>query len=304
MLIGAILILIVAILLWRASIRAMQKSRALSNFITRRKLITNAVAYFITGLLSLAGALTLAFYSFFGNPVITTPPLDEFPTVEIEHPAEETVTATRILEPVPTSTNIPPALTSTSTAPPTETSTPSPTPTNTPPSIVIDMYFTNRENLANQVQPFDQPVEREIISSDPIKYTLDTYFTGPNAREKSRGLDATWDGFLGYKSYELSDDGVLKIYLTGKCEAGLVGYTIAEPLMKTLKQLDNVNYIKLYDENGRTQNSTGEVDSIPVCLIPTPTATPSNTATATSTYTPTSTATATPTYGGPLGCPD
>jgi hypothetical protein len=45
-------------------------------------------------------------------------------------------------------------------------------------------------------------------------------------------------------------------------------YTIADLLTYNLKQFPEIRFVKIYDENGGTQNPNGLSDSIPVCLQP------------------------------------
>jgi len=45
-------------------------------------------------------------------------------------------------------------------------------------------------------------------------------------------------------------------------------YTIAQPLMKNLRQFPDIDYVKIYDAEGQTGQPEGLSDSIPFCLEP------------------------------------
>ena len=58
------------------------------------------------------------------------------------------------------------------------------------------------------------------------------------------------------------------IYLKGTCDRGGAAYTIADLLTTNFKQFSEVRSVKIYDENGATQDADGPGDSIPACLQP------------------------------------
>ncbi|MBL8051526.1 MAG: hypothetical protein JNM46_09925, partial [Anaerolineales bacterium] len=291
--IGFGLSLLLAFLFFRAGTNSLQKERAVVNYQIRRGYRGKTINSFLFSFISLVTSGALFYFGY--NNLSATP---ASPNVPLATPTLIPTVEIKTNTPVSLST---PTLPSSETPTPPITLTPSLTPT--PVTVIVDIYFTNKTNLENNQAPFSQPVKREVISSDPIKAALEIYFTGPTAQEKSRGLEATWNGFLGFKSYEISSDGILRLYLIGYCSALDTGYNLSEPLNKTLRQFDSVKYVKIYDEYGRTQNPNGASDSIPSCLIPTPTSTPTytltssvtpsrtplNTATLTNTPTPTHT---------------
>ena len=75
------------------------------------------------------------------------------------------------------------------------------------------------------------------------------------------------NGFTGYSRFELIN-GVAHIYLKGTCNRAGATYTIANLLTYNFKQFPEVQFVKIYDENGSTQSPIGFVDSIPACLQP------------------------------------
>jgi hypothetical protein len=126
---------------------------------------------------------------------------------------------------------------------------------------------------------------------------LDQYFLGPGGTERyTYGDVAFYDGFIGYTKLEVKD-GIASVYLAGHCARQRPDYTIAQLIQANLKQFPAVQFVKIYDQNGQTQNPDGASDSIPLCLDPSynPTPTPTPTRTATLTRLPSRTPTITQT---------
>ena len=195
--------------------------------------------------------------------------------------------------PSPTITYTPgPTLTPSNTPTPSKTPLPGPTPLYTK----INIYFVNTVALASGIPPFEAAGYRWEKSSDNLAAdALDEYFNGPGYTEKYiYRWAAIYDGFTGFSKLDITD-GIARVYLTGACNAPDRTYTIANLLTANLKQFGYVQYVKIYDQNGSTEQPDGAGDSIPTCLDPafTPTLTPTFTPTPSST--PTSTPTITPT---------
>jgi len=128
-----------------------------------------------------------------------------------------------------------------------------------------------------------------------MQTALNEYFKGPGSSERySYGWIAIYNGFTGYSKFDFKD-GVASVYLTGVCTSEGKDFNIADLLTLTLKQFPEVTAVKIYDENGLTQNPTGAGDSEPKCLSEYKTPTPTPTRTATPTRTPTRTPTPTST---------
>jgi len=96
---------------------------------------------------------------------------------------------------------------------------------------------------------------------------LNEFFKGPGATEKyNYGWIALYNGFTGYSKLEIRDD-VAHVYLTGTCTPER-DFNIADLITLNLKQFPVIRFVKIYDENGTTQNPDGLSDSIPACLQP------------------------------------
>ncbi len=253
------------------------------------------------------------------TPTITTTPTasntptsSATPTPSPTPTSSSTPTASRT--PTPTSTptitrtpTITPTASSTPTASRTPTSTATRRPTAVPPYTLIKVYFVNTVALNAGTPPYEVPGVRWEKSTDNFAAdALNEYFKGPGYTEKYiYRWTAIYSGFTGYSKLDISN-GVARVYLTGTCAPASYAYTIAQPLMVNLKQFSTIQYVKIYDQNGTTENSDGASDSIPTCLdsafaatptfTPTATTSPTITPTATRTSTSTPRPTATPLY--------
>jgi hypothetical protein len=97
---------------------------------------------------------------------------------------------------------------------------------------------------------------------------LDEYFKGPGSTERfTYGWIALYNGFTGYSNLEITN-GIAHVYLTGTCTSEGRDFTIANLLTATLKQFPEIQFVKIYDENGVTTDPFGLNDSIPLCLEP------------------------------------
>lgn len=133
---------------------------------------------------------------------------------------------------------------------------------------------------------------------------LTEYFKGPGSTERyTYGWIPIYNGFTGYSRLDVTN-GVAHVYLTGACASEGKNFDITDLIELNLKQFPGIEFVKIYDQNGQTQNPTGQSDSEPLCLSQfftatiTPTRTPTPTRTSTPTRTPTHTRqpSATPQY--------
>jgi hypothetical protein len=101
-----------------------------------------------------------------------------------------------------------------------------------------------------------------------IGTVLDEYFKGPGSTERfSFGWIGIYNGFNGYSQIDIAN-GIARVHLTGRCEASESDYNIADILSYNLKQFPEIEYVKIYDENGITKDPFGVSDSVPMCLEP------------------------------------
>ncbi len=143
-----------------------------------------------------------------------------------------------------------------------------PTPTPEPELVEITVYFTDMNAYIAGTPPYEVPVTRMI--PPPASYpeaVLAAFFQGPTPEEQSLGLELILSGATGFSALDIQD-GIARVYLTGQCNSQGATYTIANPLLANLLQFDEVTFVKIYDENGFTQQPDGDSHSIPGCLEP------------------------------------
>ena len=141
--------------------------------------------------------------------------------------------------------------------------------------------------IAGQL-PYEVAVTRFVPSSEnPVNSVLDEFFKGPGDVERNQGLAVINNGFTGYSRLVLANGGAY-VYLAGNCQSNGTLYTIARLLMANLKQFPEIQFVKIYDQFGKTLQPAARVDSVPVCLGPLfiPSATPVPTSTRKPTTTP------------------
>jgi Peptidase family M23 len=188
-----------------------------------------------------------------------------------EQPDGSTDSIPTCLDPAFTSTLTPtasPTLSPTPTFTPTMIPTVTPRPPSTPVWILVNVYFVDPRRMASNTPPFEVAGKRWARSDNLPGAVLDAYFSGPGLTEKNNyGWVAIYSGATGYSKLDITN-GVARVYLTGSCDKGGSGYTIANVLMVNLKQFSSIQFVKIYDPNGNTQTPDGQSDSIPACLAP------------------------------------
>lgn len=145
---------------------------------------------------------------------------------------------------------------------------PEPTPTIRPDLVPITVYFTDQYRYAAGTPPFEAEVTRMVPSSSNLpEAVLIAFFKGPTIDEREDGLEAITSGFKGVGTLTIRN-GIARVYLNGECASLGATYTIAQPIMRNLLQFEDISYVKIYDENGDTEEPEGETNSIPFCLEP------------------------------------
>jgi len=130
--------------------------------------------------------------------------------------------------------------------------------------------LVNKFRYENNLPPFVVTGDRWARSNRLPQTALDEYFKGPGSTERfSFGWIALYNGFTGYSRLEIRE-GVANVFLIGTCTPDPAGrdFTIADLITLNLKQFPEIRFVKIYDENGGTQNPDGLSDSIPACLQP------------------------------------
>jgi murein DD-endopeptidase MepM/ murein hydrolase activator NlpD len=175
-------------------------------------------------------------------------------------------TATPSLTPTPSVTRTP-----TRTLTPTNTRLPSATPLYNK----VNIYFASNYRLSIHQPPYDvHGLRYEPSRLSVYNAVLDEYFKGPGSTEyTSYGYRALYDGFTGYTLVEIADD-IVRVHLKGLCARQRPEFGIAELINLNLKQFPAIHFVKIYDQNDQTTDPDGISDSLPACLIATPTPAP------------------------------
>jgi hypothetical protein len=132
----------------------------------------------------------------------------------------------------------------------------------------LKVYFVNVPRYAVGTEPYEDDVTRSVpLTESEPEMVLKQLFLGPTAQEKAQGLEVVLSGTTGFSKL-IIEDGVARVYLTGKCNSGGATYTISNLIFANLAQFPNIQWVKIYDENGQTETPEGQTSSIPICLEP------------------------------------
>ena len=146
-----------------------------------------------------------------------------------------------------------------------------------PRRLVVDLAFPGRHPFdcsSGAVQVvFATPdataaaVTRRVPTPGVARGALTALFAGPSDFDKPAGLTFVASDATGFTGLTVTN-GIARVQLTGGCASGGATFTIANEIVPTLKQFPTVDFVKIYDPQGHTEQPTGRVDSIPICLEP------------------------------------
>jgi hypothetical protein len=129
------------------------------------------------------------------------------------------------------------------------------------------VYFFNSKRFAANTPPFYVPRLRPVRPATPATGVMDRLFAGPLVRERAHGLRLLRSHATGFSHLAVAD-GIARVRLTGGCNSDGSTVTIAGEVRPTLRQFSSVDWVKIYDPAGNTENPNGHTDSIPPCLEP------------------------------------
>jgi hypothetical protein len=133
------------------------------------------------------------------------------------------------------------------------------------------VYFLDQTRYATAVPPYEVMVRRPASGARTVEEralaTVRALFVGPTSAERAQGLTAVTSGLTGVREVRLID-AVAHVYLEGTCRGGGATYTVANLLAANLLPFPEIEWLKVYDERGETEEPTGWRDSIPICLEP------------------------------------
>ena len=135
------------------------------------------------------------------------------------------------------------------------------------PTVQRKVFFFNRDNFVNNVDPFFTARLRPVRPDSPAIGVMDRLFAGPLASEKADGLQLLRSHAKGFADLVIAN-GVARVRLTGGCNSDGSTVTIAGEVIPTLRQFSSVDWVKILAPAGSTEQPTGNTDSIPACLEP------------------------------------
>jgi hypothetical protein len=129
------------------------------------------------------------------------------------------------------------------------------------------VFFGDSKKIDTGVHPPVTAVERRLATPAVAGAVMQELFAGPNAAERSRGLRFISSHATGFADLRVSQK-VAHVRLLGPISSDGSTITIASQLMPTLRQFATVDWVKIYDEDGKTEQPDGPRDSIPGQLEP------------------------------------
>jgi hypothetical protein len=129
------------------------------------------------------------------------------------------------------------------------------------------VYFVDALAFTAGREPYVVAVERRVPAGDGIAGALDALFAGPTEQDGAQLLELTASDATGYADLRVVD-GVAHVTLRGGCASHGSTITVADLIIPTLRQFDEIRAVKIYAPDGTTESPDGVGDSIPECLEP------------------------------------
>ncbi|PPK65250.1 GerMN domain-containing protein [Actinokineospora auranticolor] len=132
-----------------------------------------------------------------------------------------------------------------------------------------EVFFCDDHKVDDNTDPPVTAVERRLDKPAVANAALRALFDGPGESERARRLRFVSSHVTGFADLRVDIDRVAHVRLLGPISSdGSAVITVAGQITPTLKQFPTVDWVKIYDEQGRTQHPTGARDSIPEQLEP------------------------------------
>jgi hypothetical protein len=135
------------------------------------------------------------------------------------------------------------------------------------PTSTRKVFLVDRDAVAAGQAPYVVPVLRPVPSGSPATAVLQSLFAGPTPFERGNGLRLVRSRAWGFDHLSIAG-GIARLRLTHGCSSGGSTLTVASEIVPTLKQFPSVDWVKINDPSGSTEQPQGQVDSIPACLEP------------------------------------
>ena len=134
-------------------------------------------------------------------------------------------------------------------------------------TVNVRDFFLDTHRYGHGWQPYTRAVTRPVLPYATAYGALQRLFAGPTQQELASGLRFVNSGATGFKNLTIRD-GVARVQLTGAVSSHGLTFTIADEIMRTLRQFPSVHWVKIYDQYGHTELPYGHADSIPFSLEP------------------------------------
>ena len=132
------------------------------------------------------------------------------------------------------------------------------------------MSFLDRDAIDAGTPPFLRAVARTVPRARPrlseAESALSRLWAGTTQAEKRDGLRFRASGTTGFRDFGVNAQGVARLTLKGRCDGHGAALTVADQVAATLDPFRAVEWLKVYDRAGGTQEPLGQSDSIPDCL--------------------------------------
>ena len=139
-----------------------------------------------------------------------------------------------------------------------------------PASQTVSVYFLDLENFNVGREPYETAATRNIEATvDPKTAILAELMKGPTSAEQASGLAVEKSAATGLRLEFNNETGLARVYLEGGCDSRGSSYTIANLIVKNLRQFPDVKRVYIYDPAGATLGAGNEpFDLLPACLQP------------------------------------
>jgi hypothetical protein len=131
-------------------------------------------------------------------------------------------------------------------------------------TVTQDFFVNSRIVFGTSVT---RPADRLVDQPATPASVLQRLFAGPTQAELASGLRFVSSGATGITRLTVRG-GIARVHLAGACHSGGSATTVATEIVPTLRQFSSVQWVKIYDPAGQTEQPEGDTDSIPACLKP------------------------------------
>ncbi len=137
--------------------------------------------------------------------------------------------------------------------------------------------FVDEDRAASGREPVVRHVPRRAPVPAVARGQLHRFYAGPTPAEERDGLllvtstvpppSSEVRDRTGFRRLRVSGR-VASLVITGQCSSGGSTITVANELQPMLRSWPTVDFVKVFDRAGTTEEPAGRSDSIPECLEP------------------------------------